>query len=33
VQDKMFKQSNVKGEDLSEGKNLDDVDVEDSFSK
>jgi hypothetical protein len=29
----MFKQSNVKGEDLSEGKNLDDVDVEDSFSK
>ncbi len=33
MQDKMFKQSNVKGEDLSEGKNLDDVDVEDSFSK
>jgi hypothetical protein len=29
----MFKQTNVKGEDLSEGKNLDDVDVEDSFSK
>ena len=29
----MFKQTNVKGEYLSEGKNLDDVDFEDSFSK